>query len=196
MGPDDVIVVILPDGGRGYISKIYSDEWMREFGFLPSPGLSFYAKDLLDHKVSHDKVPVMITIKPDDTVKDAIDLMNRYQIDQLPVVTESGQNVGHINDLVAMQIVYERKKPDQVKISSVMGRPFPQLDVMSEIDSLYRWFKLGTNVVILTKDDKACGVLTKFDLVAHLQASKPDDCEVEAPRAKEKSKEKNAKISV
>ncbi len=124
MGADDVIVVIFPDGGRGYLSgKPFSDDWMREFGFLPSPGLSFYAKDLLDHKVNHDKVPVMITIKPDDTVKDAIDLMNRYQIDQLPVVTESGQNVGHMNDLVAMQIVYERKKPDPDKNQHRHGSP-------------------------------------------------------------------------
>jgi cystathionine beta-synthase len=195
LGPDDVIVVILPDGGRGYISKIYSDEWMREFGFLPSPGLSFYAKDLLEHKVTHDQVPVMITIKPDDTVKDAIDLMNRYQIDQLPVVTESGQNVGHINDLVAMQIVYERKKPEATRIDSVMGRPFPQLDIDSEIDKLYRQFKLGCNMVILTKDGKACGVLTKFDIVAHLQAETTGVSEEVKPHiAKEKAaKDKAAK---
>ncbi len=76
-----------------------------------------------------------------------------------------------------------------------MGRPFPQLDVMSEIDNLYRQFKLGTNMVILTKDGKACGVLTKFDIVAHLQASTHDAPDVDKPTPKH-AKEKSAKISV
>ena len=195
MGPDDVIVIIMADGGRGYISKIFNDQWMSDFGFLPTPGMSFYAKDLLAHKVNHDKVPVMITIKPDDTVKDAIDLMNKYQIDQLPVVTESGSNVGHINDLVAMQIVYERKKPETMRVDSVMGRPFPQLDESVEIDALYRQFKLGTNMVIMTRDGKACGVLTKFDIVAHLQAEAAGADGAAAHLSKD-GKEKAAKMPV
>jgi predicted transcriptional regulator len=52
-----------------------------------------------------------------------------------------------------------------------MGRPFPQLDVDSEIDRVYKQFKLGSNMVILTKEGKACAVLTKFDIVSHLKAS-------------------------
>lgn len=170
MTADDVIVVIMPDGGRGYLSKIYSDDWMRDNGFLQAEGLSFYAQDLLEGKMQHGRVPEMITVTPNQSVQDAIDLMDKYQIDQLPVVTESGQNVGHINDLVAMQVVYERRNPSATAVSSVMGRPFPQLDVMSEIDRVYKQFKLGTNMVILTRNDKACGVLSKFDIVSHLQA--------------------------
>jgi cystathionine beta-synthase len=171
MTEKDVIVVILPDGGRGYLSKIYSDDWMREYGYLQAEGLSFFAKDLLAGKTSSGKVPAMITIKPDDTVQMAIEIMQKYEIDQLPVVTAAGQNVGHINDLITMQIVYERKHPETTTVSSVMGRPFPQLDVDSEIDRVYKQFKLGSNMVILTKEGKACAVLTKFDIVSHLKAS-------------------------
>jgi cystathionine beta-synthase len=174
MTEKDVIVVIMPDGGRGYLSKIFSDDWMRESGFLKSEGLSFYAQDLLDRKTASGKVPAMITIGPDQTVQEAIELMGKYQIDQLPVVTTAGQNVGHINDLVAMQVVYERRKPELTTVASVMGRPFPQLDVTAEIDKVYKQFKLGTNMVIVAKDGKACGVLSKFDIVAHLQAVNPD----------------------
>ncbi|HNH73401.1 MAG TPA: pyridoxal-phosphate dependent enzyme, partial [Candidatus Obscuribacter sp.] len=170
MTEEDVIVVILPDGGRGYLSKVYSDDWMRDNGFLPASGMSFYAKDLIAEKIKDGRVPPMITVKPDDTVQHAIDLMEKYQIDQLPVITEAGQNVGHINDLVAMQIVFERKHPEATHISSVMGRPYPQVDSDAEIDHVYRQFKLGTSMVILTKDGKAAGVLTKFDIVQHLKA--------------------------
>lgn len=189
MTEQDVIVVILPDGGRGYLSKVYSDDWMRENGFLPAAGSSFYAHDLLDRKVSDGRVPPMITVRPDDMVQHAIDMMEKYQIDQLPVVTESGRNAGHINDLVAMQIVFERKHPESTPISTVMGRPYPQVDVGSEIDTVYKQFKLGCSMVILTKEEKAVGVLTKFDIVQHLRASA-------ASAVPESKKSKSAKVTV
>jgi len=189
MTEDDVIVVILPDGGRGYLSKVYSDDWLRENGFLPADGQSYYAKDLLERKKVDGRVPPMITVKPDDMVQDAIDMMEKYGIDQLPVITEAGNNVGHINDLVAMQIVFERKHPESTSISSVMGRPYPQVDIGSEIDSVYKQFKLGTPMVILTKEGKANGVLTKFDIVQHLRSSAGTE------HAKSDKKEKAAKVT-
>lgn len=189
MTEDDVIVVILPDGGRGYLSKVYSDDWLRDNGFLPADGQSYYAKDLLERKKVDGRVPPMITVKPDDMVQDAIDMMEKYGIDQLPVITEAGSNVGHINDLVAMQIVFERKHPESTSISSVMGRPYPQVDIASEIDSVYKQFKLGTSMVILTKEGKAAGVLTKFDIVQHLRSS------ANAEHVKSDKKEKAAKVT-
>jgi cystathionine beta-synthase len=189
MTEDDVIVVILPDGGRGYLSKVYSDDWLRDNGFLPADGQSYYAKDLLERKKVDGRVPPMITVKPDDMVQDAIDMMEKYGIDQLPVITEAGKNVGHINDLVAMQIVFERKHPESTSISSVMGRPYPQVDIASEIDSVYKQFKLGTSMVILTKEGKANGVLTKFDIVQHLRSS------AGAEHVKSDKKEKATKVT-
>ncbi len=169
MGQEDVIVVLMPDGGRGYLSKVFSDEWMRENGFLPSPGHSYYAKDLLDRKKGRGSISALITVAPTDPVQRAIDLMEKHQIDQLPVVTKDGQNVGHINDLVAMQVVFERKDPSTVEVGSVMGKPFPQIDVNSEIENVYKQFKLGKAMVVVTEGDRACGVLTKFDIMSHLR---------------------------
>jgi cystathionine beta-synthase len=169
MTEKDVIVVLLPDGGRGYLTKMYSDDWMRDNGFIPAPEYSYYATDLLDRKSRRGKVPDIIKVKPDDSVQNALALMETHQIDQLPVVNESGQNVGHINDVIVMQLVYERKDPATVKVSAVMGRPCPQFDVKSEIDQLYKAFRLGAPMVVLTKESKAYGVLTKFDIMAHLR---------------------------
>ena len=165
----DVVVVLLPDGGRGYLSKMYSDDWMRDNGFIPAPEYSYYAEDLLERKQRLSSVPDMITVKAEDSVQHALEAMERHHIDQLPVVNESGQNVGHINEVIVMQVVYERKNPAQTKVSAVMGRPAPQLDVRTEIDQIYKAFRLGAPMVVLTKDGKAYGVLTKFDIMAHLR---------------------------
>src|SRR6185503_17078330 len=93
MSDKDVIVVLMPDGGRGYLSKIFSDEWMQANGFLPSPGSTYYVSDLLERKLTRKAIPAMVTIQPEETIQHAIDLMSEYSIDQLPVVTADGQNV-------------------------------------------------------------------------------------------------------
>ena len=171
MSKEDIIVVLMPDGGRGYLSKIFSDDWMQGNGFLPAPGHTYYVSDLLELKKKGRELPTMVVVRPDDSIQHAIKLMEEYQIDQLPVITEAGQSVGSINDIVAMQVVYERKDPEKVTINSVMARPFPQVDVDSDIDAVYRAFKLGTAMVVITKDNKAHGVLTKFDIMTHLRES-------------------------
>ncbi|MBX9573584.1 MAG: cystathionine beta-synthase [Candidatus Obscuribacterales bacterium] len=167
----DVIVVVFPDGGRGYLSKMFSDDWMRANGFLPSPEHSYLVSDLLERKTKRSKLPTMVTVKDTDPVQRAIELMQEYSIDQLPVVTEHGQNVGSINDIVTMQVVYERKDPSSITISTLMGKPFPQFDQNEEIESVYKAFKLGTAMVVVTNENRATGVLTKFDMMAHLRDS-------------------------
>ncbi|MCC7529934.1 MAG: cystathionine beta-synthase [Candidatus Melainabacteria bacterium] len=186
----DVVVILMPDGGRGYLSKQFSDEWMMENGFLPAPGHTYYASDLIERKRKRGKLPDMIVVSPGENVQHAIELMELHQVDQIPVVTEDGQNVGHINDLVAMQVVYERKDPAKVTVNSIMGRPFPQLDVRTEIDQLYKTFRLGNAMVVLTKEGKAVGVVTKFDIMTHLrEALGSGHDEVEKELAKHKKEE-------
>ncbi len=167
----DVMVVIFPDGGRGYVSKMFSDDWMRANGFLPSPEHSYLVSDLLERKTKRSQLPSMVTVKDTDHVQRAIELMQEYSIDQIPVVTEHGQNVGSINDIVTMQVVYERKDPSSITVSTLMGKPFPQFDQNEEIESVYKAFKLGTAMVVVTKENRAIGVLTKFDMMSHLRDS-------------------------
>lgn len=165
----DVMVIMLPDGGRGYLSKMFSDDWMRANGFLPSPEHSFVVNDLIERKTKRSKLSPMITVRDTDAVQRAIELMQEYQIDQLPVTTEGGQNVGSVNDIITMQVVYERKDPSTIPVSTVMGRPFPQFDKNEEIEVVYKAFKLGTGMVVVMDEGRAFGVLTKFDMMAHLR---------------------------
>lgn len=169
LGEKDVMVVLMPDGGRGYLSKMFSDEWMRANGFLPSSDHSFYVSDLLDRKAKRSKIPTMVTVKPTDPVQRGIELMQEYQIDQLPVVAEGGQNIGSLNDVITMQVVYERKDAAAIPINTVMGRPFPQYEKNTEIEQVYKAFRLGTPLVVVTDQNRAVGVLTKFDMMSHLR---------------------------
>ena len=171
MGKDDVIVILMPDGGRGYLSKMFSDDWMQSNGFLPAPGQTYYVKDLIERKMAGGRIPGIVSVQSEDAVQKAIELMEQYQIDQLPVIGSDGHNAGSINDIVAMQVVFERKDPSQLKVSSVMGRAFPQIAENEEIDRVYRAFRLGTPLVVITKDDKVTGVLTKYDIMSHMRES-------------------------
>jgi cystathionine beta-synthase len=160
---------LMADGGRGYLSKMFSDEWMRASGFLPSSDQSYFVSDLLERKAKRSKIPAMVVVRPEDSVQRAIEMMQEYSIDQLPVITTDGQSVGSINDVVTMQVVYERRDPAQVPINSVMGRPFPQFDKNTELDQVYKAFKLGTAMIVVSEQHKAIGVVTKFDMMAHLR---------------------------
>src|SRR5678816_3747334 len=82
-GPDDVIVVLLPDGGRGYLSKIFNDDWMADYGFLRTSGTATVG-DVLREK-SHG-LPSLVHAHPQDTVREAIDILREYHVSQMPVV--------------------------------------------------------------------------------------------------------------
>ncbi len=187
LSENDVVVVLLPDGGRGYLSKMYSDEWMRDNGFMPAPEYSYLAADLLDRKKGRGKISPLIVVHPEDTIQATINAMELHGIDQLPVVTEDGHNVGHINDVIAMQVVYERKDPSHTTVGSVMGRPFPQFDINAEIDQIYKSFRLGNAMVVITKENKACGVLTKFDIMSHLREKISSSDQVLSTKDKQKA---------
>ncbi len=194
LSENDVVVVLLPDGGRGYLSKMYSDEWMRDNGFMPAPEYSYLAADLLDRKKGRGKISPLIVVHPEDTIQATINAMELHGIDQLPVVTEDGHNVGHINDVIAMQVVYERKDPSKTTVGSVMGRPFPQFDINAEIDQIYKSFRLGNAMVVITKENKACGVLTKFDIMSHLREKISSSDQVLSTKEERKPKAEKAKL--
>src|SRR5947208_1354704 len=83
--PDDVVVVLLPDGGRGYLSKIFSDEWMADYGFLASQG-EVTVGDVLRRKQT--LLPEFVHVHPNETVREAIDILREYSVSQMPVVRQ------------------------------------------------------------------------------------------------------------
>src|SRR5690242_2717563 len=108
-GPDDVVVVLLPDGGRGYLSKIFNDAWMARYGFLTSHDSGATVADVLARKGG--RIPEMIHVHPSETVRDAIDIMREYGVSQLPVLKAeppvvTGEVAGSIAERDLMEALF------------------------------------------------------------------------------------------
>ncbi|MGB6518064.1 MAG: cystathionine beta-synthase [Candidatus Cybelea sp.] len=164
---DAIVVVILPDSGRGYMSKIFNDEWMIANGFLADSKRRATVGDVLRSKTP---VPPLITVQHDDTVKTALDLLRRYEISQLPVMRER-ELVGSVNDIGVMQSVFDHADIIHQAVSEVMGRPFPALEQSEEIELAYKLLTLANPAIVVTDESEPIGVLTRQDIISFLSTS-------------------------
>jgi cystathionine beta-synthase len=162
-----VVVVMMPDSGRGYMSKIFNDEWMVANGFLAEDKRGATVGDVLRSK---EPLPPLITVQDDDVVKNALDLLRRYEISQLPVL-QGTQIVGSINDVAVMQAVFDRSDLLHKSVRAVMGRPFPALDRNVEIDRAYKLLTLANSAILVTDAAQPVGVLTRQDIISYLSAN-------------------------
>ena len=161
-----VLVVVFPDSGRGYMSKIFNDDWMIANGFIAEGGRRATVGDVLRSKTP---LPPMITIGENDVVKDALELLRRYAISQLPVMR--GQEVvGSINDVAVMQAVFDQQDLLHEPVRDVMGRAFPVLDSATEIDRAYKLLSLANSAIVVTEKERPIGVLTRQDIITFLSS--------------------------
>jgi cystathionine beta-synthase len=149
------------------MSKIFNDEWMIANGFLSEGKRRATVGDVLRSKTP---LPPMITVKPDDTVRAALDLLRHYEISQLPVV--SGREiVGSVNDIGVMQAVFDQADILHKPVSEVMGRPFPSLEQHDEIEKAYKLLTLANPAVVITDDGEPIGVLARQDIISFLSST-------------------------
>ncbi len=167
LGPDAIVVVILPDSGRGYMSKIFNDEWMVANGFLADAKRRATVGDVLRAKTP---MPPLITVDQNDTVKTALDLLRRYEISQLPVM-HGREPVGSVNDVGVMQSVFDHSDILHQPVSEVMGRPFPALEQCEEIERAYKLLTLANPAIVVTDASDPIGVLTRQDIISFLSTS-------------------------
>ncbi|MGB8798179.1 MAG: CBS domain-containing protein, partial [Candidatus Aquilonibacter sp.] len=161
-----IVVVLFPDSGRGYMSKIFNDEWMIANGFLSEGKRKATVGDVLRTKTP---LPPMITVKPDDTVRTALDLLRKYEISQLPVM--NGLDiVGSVNDVGVMQAVFDQSDILHKPVSEVMGRPFPSLEQHEEIEKAYKLLTLANPAVVITDAGEPIGVLARQDIISFLSS--------------------------
>ena len=164
---DAIMVVLLPDNGRGYLTKIFNDEWMRANGFLGEEGFAATIGDVLRAK---GELPKLITLSPSDSVRRAVELMREFKISQIPVV-ENSAIVGSINEVAVMQLIFDHADIVHGEVKAVMSRPFPMLDENEEVARAYKELSLGHAAVVVGHEGKAIGVLTKMDIINYLSAS-------------------------
>ncbi len=159
----DVVVVILPDTGRAYLSKFYSEKWMKEMGFTKESPYRITLKELLAKKELSDK---LISISLKSTVKEAINVMRKSGISQLPVLHNNGY-VGSLSEISLMQGIFDRTIQVSDEIKKIMNKPFPELDESKEAIEAFHEFALGSPAILVLRDSKPTGLLTKIDLLDH-----------------------------
>jgi cystathionine beta-synthase len=156
------IVVLVPDTGRNYISKFYSDRWMQEFGFWEEEGT---ATATVAHVLAYNKdVPPLISLPTDAVIADALDLMHRYGISQLPVI-ENDRAVGSLEVMSLLKLVHDGIDPKNQRISVVMSPPLPEIDQNADVVHLYRHLLAGSGGVLVTAAKAPKAVLTRIDLI-------------------------------
>jgi cystathionine beta-synthase len=175
------IVVLLPDTGRGYLSKLYNDAWMRENGFLDRLSISARVRDLVAKP--DRELPVLITVPAHKTVREAIDLLHQYNISQLPVTRTGlgdGNGLGPFSDVHAMiGSIQERNLLERVfrdpflvdaKVETIMDPPFPLVDVAEEVERVVPALLANNSAVLVEEGGHPVGLVTRSDLlefVAH-----------------------------
>src|ERR1700729_1455895 len=171
-GPDDVIVVLLPDGGRGYLSKIFNDEWMADYGFLSSDPAEPRIADVLDQKRSG--LPEFVHAHPDETVRVAIETLREYNVSQLPVMKEeppvmAAEVVGSIVERDLLDALVSGRARPQDPLGDHMSAPLPMVGSGEPVSSAVAAMEKAGAAVVLV-DGKPAGMITRQDVLTFLSA--------------------------
>ncbi len=169
--PDDVIVVLLPDTGRNYLSKFFSDEWMRQNGYLQRLVPARVREVIEGHT---DRVPELVSVSAGRSVGEAIDLMQQYGISQL-LVTENGSTlatdvVGSIQERTLLDRIYRDPAVVTTTVSTAMDPPFARVAAGAPIEEAFEALLGGEPALMIVEGDEPVGVITRSDLlefVAH-----------------------------
>ena len=168
--PSDIVVVLLPDGGRGYLSKIFNDDWMARYGFLRSVEAESTVAHVLAGKGGH--MPEMVHVHPTETVRDAIDYMREYGVSQLPVLKAeppvvTGEIAGSIAERDLLDALFTGQAHLHDMIERHMGPPLPMVGGGQPVREAVALLEKADAAIVLV-DGKPAGVLTRQDLLAHL----------------------------
>jgi cystathionine beta-synthase len=166
---DDMIVVLLPDGGRGYLSKIFSDDWMRDYGFLTAEG-ELTVGDIL--RAKSGDTPQLVHVHPNETIREAIDILREYGVSQMPVVkaeppVTAGEVVGSVREKDLLDALFIGKASLADAVEPNMSPPLPIIGsgepVADAVDALK-----GADALLVHVDGKPAGVITRQDLLGYL----------------------------
>lgn len=168
LGPEAVVVIILPDSGSRYLSKVFNDDWMRENGFLERTWVDFQAADIQMAK-SEDSV---ITARASDRLTDVVSLLKKYGVSQLPVVDDEGRLLGLVReiDLLKHMLTSDHEHDGDETIEDMIDRSVPVVQPNTPLETLMSIFSDRRAVVVTAGEDKVHGILTQIDLLDFLAA--------------------------
>ena len=169
LGPDDVVVVILPDGGRGYLSKIFNDRWMASYGFVRADGRATVG-DVL--RAKSGETPSLVHTHPSETVRDAIEILREYNVSQMPVVKAEppvviGEVAGAVSERELLDAVFTGRASLADRVEKHMSPALPLVGDGEPVE-IARHALETVDAVMVVGDGKPVGVLTRHDLLGYL----------------------------
>jgi cystathionine beta-synthase len=171
-GPDGTVLALVPDSGRSYMSKFYDDNWMLEHAFLERFAPLPTVEELLRAKHGGD-LPALVTISAHQKVGEGIDTMQRYGISQLPVVRDGkceslADVIGSLQDRALLERVFTNPDVLHEDVAAAMQPPLAAVESSSTVEEVYASLAGGTNAVVVARDGRPVGVLTRSDLLEYL----------------------------
>ncbi len=166
---DAVVVVLLPDSGRGYMSKIFNDDWMSSYGFLQENGETTVG-DVLDSKGA--RLPALVHTHPGETIRTAISILREYGVSQMPVVkaeppVTSGEVAGSVSERALLELLFTGKAHLADAVEQHMEPGLPLVGSGEKVSVARHELERG-DAVLVTDEGKPVGVLTRADLLGFL----------------------------
>ncbi|GAA1261050.1 cystathionine beta-synthase [Saccharothrix xinjiangensis] len=169
-GPDDVIVVLLPDGGRGYLSSVFNDKWMAQYGFLSPDAAGATVGDVLRRK--DGTMPDLVHGHPNETVAEAVAIMREYGVSQMPVVNAeppvmAAEVAGSVNERDLLDSLFTGKAQLTDRLDKHMSTKLPTIGAGESISSVMQALSSADGALVL-EDGKPAGVVTRQDVLGFL----------------------------
>jgi cystathionine beta-synthase len=173
-GADATIVTLIPDSGRGYLSKVYDDNWLLEHGFLERAATQPTIEEVLAFKQGEEReLPELVLIESHEKVGQAIELMQRYGISQIPVVRHEPAEsladiIGSIRERGLLERVFLNEGAMSEDVAGAMEPPLPAVEIRDTVDTVFADLSSGSPAVVVARDGRPTGVLTRADLLEYL----------------------------
>ncbi len=167
--PEAMVAVILPDGGRSYLSKVFNDAWMTQHGFLERTGATTVG-DVVRHKREGGETPSLVSVSTNDRVAAAIALLHEHRVSQLPVVSGSDGTsiVGSVDERGLLRRAIDDPELLEHDVLGVMDAPFPAVSVADDIRDAVALLSGERQALLVTDDSRPVGVVTRTDLLEAL----------------------------
>jgi cystathionine beta-synthase len=176
-GPDATIVTLIPDSGRGYLSKLYDDNWLAEYGILerrtPAPRIE---EVLAFKRAENGDVPEIVFVESHEKVGHAIELMQRYGISQIPVVRHDpaaslADVVGSVRERGLLERLYANGDALNEDVAAAMEPPLPAVEIGDTVDTVFQELASGSPAVVAADGGTPVAVITRADLLEYLAHS-------------------------
>ncbi|ATE52467.1 MULTISPECIES: cystathionine beta-synthase [Actinosynnema] len=169
-GPDDVVVVLLPDGGRGYLSSVFNDQWMAQYGFLAPDSTGATVGDVLRRK--DGTMPDLVHAHPNETVAEAVAIMREYGVSQMPVVNAeppvmAAEVAGAVNERDLLDALFTGKAHLADRLESHMSVKLPTIGAGEPVGAAMTALSSADGALVLD-DGKPAGVVTRQDILGFL----------------------------